>query len=109
MKKKKTAPQAATPVSKSTFAWWDATIPQSVRGTFPDKFLAMHRKELHERASMLRRLGYAQDEVRRRLEGYEAWQYEPFGASKLAAEVEKIVAAVFAPSSPRTTGLLPGS
>jgi hypothetical protein len=108
VKKKKPVSPAAPPTSKSTFEWWDATIPQSVRDTFSDKFFAMHRRELHERACMLRRLGYGQAEVRRRLEGYEEWQYEPFATSRLHAEVAKIVAEVYAPSSPRTTSLTPG-
>lgn len=109
MKKKKPIPEAATSAKPSTFSWWDASIPQPARATFAEKFFAMHRRELHERASLLRRLGYSQDEVRRRLEGYEVWEYEPFATSQLRAEIAKVVAAVYAPSSPRTTALSPGS
>lgn len=109
MKKKKPIAEATPSRSKPPFSWWSAPIPEAVRTTFPDKFLAMHRKELHDRASLLRRLGYSQDEVRSRLEGYEQYEYEPFASSPLRAEVAKVVAAVFSPKSPRTTTLTPES
>ena len=67
----------------------------------------MHRRELRERAALLRRLGYKQTEVEARLSGYEAWEYEPFHASPLLSEVAGIVAEVFAPSQPRQYILSP--
>lgn len=109
MKKKKPIAEATPSRSKPPFSWWSAPIPEGVRATFAEKFLAMHRKELHDRASLLRRLGYSQDEVRSRLEGYAKYEYEPFASSPLHAEVAKVVAAVFAPKSARTTTLTPGS
>jgi hypothetical protein len=111
VKKKTPMPKATAPrnLSGAPFSWWTPSIPEAVRATFADKFLAMHRREIHERASLLRRLGYGQDEVQKRLEGYELWEHEPFHRSPLRAEVAKLVAAVFAPSTPRTTTLSPGA
>lgn len=71
------------------------------------KFLDMHRRELRERAALLRRLGYKQAEVEARLSCYEAWEYEPFHASPLSSEVAGIVAEVFAPTQPRQYTLSP--
>lgn len=90
------------------FPWLGEAAPRDVRRTFADKFLAMHRRELSERASLLRRLGYGRDEVRQRLEQYESWEYEPFHRSQLEREVAEIVAEVFATATPRTTTLSPG-
>lgn len=109
MKKKKPIAEATSPRSKPPFSWWSASVPEAVRATSAEKFLAMHRKELHDRASLLRRLGYGQDEVRSRLEGYANYEYEPFASSPLRAEVAKVVKEVFTPKSPRTTTLTPGS
>jgi hypothetical protein len=99
---------SVAPKKQPAFPWLSAAIPETVQKNFPAKFLAMHRREIHERASLLRRLGYSQAEVCRRLEGYELWEYEPFHHSPLRAEVAKLVAAVFAPPQPRTTTLSPG-
>jgi hypothetical protein len=67
----------------------------------------MHRRELRDRAALLRRLGYTRADVEKRLASYEAWEYEPFHTSPLAAEVVAIVAEVFAPSQPRQYTLSP--
>lgn len=88
--------------------WLGDTAPREVRATFADKFLAMHRRELLERAGMLRRLGYSRLDVLRRLEQYELWEYEPFHSSPLRAEVSKLVDEVFSPATPRATTLVPG-
>lgn len=108
MKKKKPI-AIAPPARQPPFVWSGAPAPEAARQTSADKFLAMHRKELHDRASLLRRLGYSQDEVRSRLEGYAQYEYEPFASSPLRDEVAKVVTAVFGPKSPRTTTLTPGS
>ena len=71
------------------------------------KFLDMHRRELRDRAALLRRLGYSKADVEARLASYETWEYEPFHASPLAAEVAEIVAEVFAPPHPRQYTLSP--
>ncbi len=67
----------------------------------------MRRRELRERAALLRRLGYSQDAVAARLAGYEVWEYEPFHASPLTDEVSAIVSEVFAPQQPRSYTLSP--
>ncbi|MBL9003187.1 MAG: hypothetical protein JNJ46_03010 [Myxococcales bacterium] len=71
------------------------------------KFLEMHRRELRERAALLRRLGYTQAVVEARLSSYETWEYEPFHESPLSAEVASIVAEVFAKAHPRQYTLSP--
>lgn len=99
------APPKAAPAH---LPWLGDPTPRQVRATFADKFLAMHRRELTERASMLRRLGYSRSEVQRRLEQYELWEHEPFHSSQLRAEVSQLVDEVFNPSTPRATSLVPG-
>jgi hypothetical protein len=103
---KKTA--ASTAAQPQPFPWLVAAMPAQVRATSAEKFLAMHRHELTERATLLRRLGYSQDAVRLRLQGYELWEHEPFHRSKLIAEVPKIVADVFSTRQVRGTMLSPG-
>lgn len=68
----------------------------------------MRRREIRDRASLLRRLGYSQADVQARLVGYETWEYEPFHASPLAEEIKRLVAEVFAPAQPRQFTLSPG-
>jgi hypothetical protein len=67
----------------------------------------MRRRELRERAALLRRLGYSRDAVVARLVGYEDWEYEPFHTSPLEGEVRTIVDEVFAPTQPRQYTLSP--
>lgn len=98
----------AAKLPQSPWPWLREAASRDVRATFADKFLAMHRRELSERASLLRRLGYGRDEVRQRLEQYELWEYEPFHRSQLEREVAGLVAEVFATATPRTTTLSPG-
>jgi hypothetical protein len=68
----------------------------------------MHRRELHDRASLLRRLGFSQAAVQKRLESYQTWEHEPFHRPLLLGEVAALVAEVFATKSPRSTTLAPG-
>ena len=63
----------------------------------------MHRREIRERAALLRRLGYTRDAAAERLQRYEAWEYEPFHTSPLFDEVRTIVSEVFAPGSRGST------
>jgi hypothetical protein len=79
-----------------------------VRRGFPAAFFAMHRREISERASLLRRLGYSRDEALRRCQAYEVWEYEPFHVSPLAAEVSKIVDEIYQPKIGRVMTLSPG-
>lgn len=84
-------------------------IPDSVKSTFAAASLKMRRQELSERASLLRRLGYSRDEALRRCRAYEAGEYEPFGASPLAGEVEKLIDTVYQPKTSRVSSLSPGT
>jgi hypothetical protein len=55
----------------------------------------MYRNELEDRAALLMRLGYAAAEVKRRLRARVAWDFELHKKPPHAAEVDKIVDAVF--------------
>jgi hypothetical protein len=69
--------------------------------------LEARRREVSERASLLRRLGYSKSDVLTRLRGYQDWEYEPFHKSPLAGEVAALVEAVFAPAKGRVSTLQP--
>lgn len=87
----------------------NVSIPASVKSTFAQSSLKMRRHEISERAGLLRRLGYSRDEALRRCQAYEVGEYEPFATSQLAAEVAKLVDAVYHPASGRVTTLSPGT
>ncbi len=89
------------------FPWLSAVIPASASACFSGRNLEVRRREISERASLLRRLGYDRSEVLARLAGYQTWEYEPFHKSPLAAEVATLVDAVFAPAKGRVTTLQP--
>ncbi len=94
-------------VVSQPFPWLSAVIPASATACFSGRNLEMRRKEISERAGLLRRLGYSRGEVLARLAGYQTWEYEPFHKSPLAAEVAALVDAVFAPAKGRVTTLQP--
>jgi hypothetical protein len=92
-----------------SFSWLSAHVPASVKKTFPAAFLAMHRREIAERAGLLRRLGYTREQALRRCQAYDVWEYEPFHASPLAGEIAHIVDQVYKPQVGRVTTLSPGA
>jgi hypothetical protein len=55
----------------------------------------MYRRELEERAALLFRLGYSAARAKARLAGNVAWDFELHGRPRHAADVDKIVDAVF--------------
>ena len=71
--------------------------------------LATRRREVSERASLLRRMGHSHDEALRRCQAYDAWEFEPFHRSPLADEVVKIVGEVYKSTPSRVTNLAPGA
>jgi hypothetical protein len=91
------------------FSWLHPHIPAHVKKHYPAAAKAMQRREISERASMLRRLGYSRDEALRRCQAYDEWEYEPFHRSPLAAEVVQIVDEVYSPKVGRVTILSPGT
>lgn len=89
------------------FDWLKPNLPTNLRdGT---KMLAMRRRELQEKASLLRRLGYSQSDALRRLQAYEQGEHEPFHTSPLAKEVSAIVEAVYGAKLARVSTLSPGT
>lgn len=104
------APQAAKASGgRGPFPWHDAQVPAGVSASFGDKFLDMHRRELKDRASMLRRLGYPREETLRRCEAYAEWEFEPFHSSPLHKEIAALVDEAYAGRAARVGGLLPSS
>ena len=85
------------------------TVPAQVKSTFPAASLAMQRREVSERAALLRRLGYSRDEALRRCQAYEVGHYEPFARSPVADEVKALVDAVYQPKTGRVSTLSPGT
>jgi hypothetical protein len=59
------------------------------------KRAAMYRAELEQHAALLERLGYSQAQARQRLAANVAWDFELHGRPKHAAEIERIVDAVY--------------
>jgi hypothetical protein len=55
----------------------------------------MYRRELEDRAALLFRLGYSSKRAKARLAGNVAWDFELHGRPRHAAEVDKIVDAVY--------------
>ena len=55
----------------------------------------MYRRELEDRAALLHRLGYSAKKAKARLAGNVAWDFELHGRPRHAAEVDKIVDAVY--------------
>lgn len=67
----------------------------------------VRRRELRERAALLRRLGYPAEAVQVRLLAYDAWEYEPFHVSPSRSDIAQIVAEVFDGSSARSDTISP--
>ena len=55
----------------------------------------MYRREMEDRAALLFRLGYSIKRAKARLAGNVAWDFELHGRPRHAAEVDKIVDAVY--------------
>jgi hypothetical protein len=55
----------------------------------------MYKRELEERAALLFRLGYAAKRAKARLHANVAWDFELHGRPRHAADVDKIVDAVY--------------
>jgi hypothetical protein len=55
----------------------------------------MYRRELEERAALLYRLGFTQARARQRLLGNVLWDFELHGRPRHAADVDRVVDAVY--------------
>ncbi len=88
-----------------------SVVPAQVtnKSSSSDTALVTRRREIGERASLLRRMGHSYDEALRRCQAYDAWEFEPFHRSPLAAEVAKIVGEVYQSTPSRVTNLAPGA
>ncbi len=74
-----------------SFPWLEVprrSIPASTRDE-------MYRRELEDRAALMYRLGYTKERAKARLRTYVAWDFELHGRPRHAADVDKIVDAVF--------------
>jgi len=94
-----------TPKTRAPRPEKTSTSTESARSS--PRNLEIRRREISERAGLLRRLGYSKSEVLTRLRGYQDWEYEPFHKSPLAGEVAALVEAVFASTKGRVTTLQP--
>jgi hypothetical protein len=63
----------------------------------------MYRRELEERAALLYRLGYSAQRCKARLAANVAWDFELHGRPRHAAEVDKVVDAVYRRGQGRVT------
>ena len=73
---------------------FDWLIP-SPRRNFNQRRDEMYRRELEERAGLLYRLGYSAVRAKARLRANVAWDFELHGRPRHAAEIDKIVDAVY--------------
>ena len=89
------------------FPWLSAKVPPIISAHAGARNLEIRRREITDRAGLLRRLGYSRNEVLSRLSSYLDWEYEPFHKSPLAAEITALVDAVFLPAKGRVTTLQP--
>ncbi len=80
------------------FDYMYSDVPQRFTSA-PEKAKAMYRRELVERAAMLRRLGYTRDEARVRLETNFEWDWEvnetPVELAGLQDEIRSVVEEVY--------------
>ncbi len=78
------------------FAWYRPDVPNEYRSA-PQKAAAMYEAELRERARLLLRLGYTQEEAKERLRGNVLWDFElherPAHLSRVSAIVDKVYTA----------------
>ena len=84
------------------FPWYHPDVPREYTDR-PDKALQMYTLELKERAALLMRLGYSQEETIVRLRGNVRWDFELHRALAHADRVMEIVQTVF-----RARGLAEG-
>lgn len=101
------AGSSAAPAPSGAFAWQGSSAPASVSQSFTEKYLDMSRREIRDRASLLRRLGYSRDETLGRCRSYQDWEHEPFHSSQLLTEVAQIVDEVYQTRTGRSSTLSP--
>ncbi len=89
------------------FPWLSSKVPPHICAHSGTRNLEVRRREITDRAGLLRRLGYSRNDVLSRLSSYLDWEYEPFHKSPLAAEITALVDAVFSPAKGRVTTLQP--
>jgi hypothetical protein len=76
------------------FSWYNPDVPEEYLVS-AEKARRMYEQELGDRAALLMRLGYSQDEVRVRLAGNVAWDFELHQAPAHREAVERITDQVF--------------
>jgi hypothetical protein len=78
-----------------SFPWLHPVIPASYSAAAPGKALAMYRDEIRQRAALLRRLGYPEQQAAARCRQNLAWDFELHGRCPVADEVDALVQAVY--------------
>lgn len=76
------------------FEWYHPDVPPAYT-VAPEKASKMYADELSERAALLLRLGYSQEEAVSRLRGNVRWDFELHEAPAVAGAVEGIVSRVY--------------
>jgi len=83
-------------MSTPAFPYYAYEVPAALHHTFAARAHEMSRREIAERAGILMRLGHSQADVTARLKQYVAWEFELHGKPAVAAEVDDLVAQVYA-------------
>lgn len=78
---------------------WDEERRKKATGSIESR-LRMYRRELVERAELLRRLGRSAKFTKMRLLGNISWEFDLHGRPKHAADVERIVDEVYRKAAP---------
>ena len=83
------------------FPWHVPHVNPELSSSFKDKAVEMYRKEVRERASMLLRLGFSEEEAVSRCSAYTSWDHAVAGSgSPIAKEVKALVHAVYGGTYP---------
>lgn len=77
------------------FPWHQVHIPDELTRTFKDSGLEMYRREVRDRASLLRKLGYAKDDAKARCRQNLEWEYQLHGKAPILDEISKLVDEVY--------------
>jgi len=77
------------------FSWYDSDLPPQFVYS-PEKATQMYLHELHERASLLLRLGYSREAIITRLRGNLKWDFELHAPPEYLHRIQEIVDKIIA-------------
>lgn len=78
------------------FSWYHTDSPEALNERQRSRAGEMFEREISQRAGLLFRLGYTEEETKRRLQQTVDWDFEINPAPHRVAGVDAIVGAVFA-------------